>query len=62
MSPITHALTGWLLSQPLPETRDRRLVTLAAVIPDVDGLPLLAGQEAYATFKATGTRVVARHR
>ncbi len=31
----------------LPEQRDRRLVTWAGVAPDLDGLTLLAGIEAY---------------
>lgn len=39
MSPVTHFLTGWVLANTvaLPR-RDRALVTLAGVMPDVDGL------------------------
>lgn len=43
----THALLGWLIAQPLPSVRDRRLVTLAAVLPDIDGLAALGGVELY---------------
>ncbi len=42
MSPATHFLAGWLLAQaPRLDRRDRILVTLAAVIPDVDGLGIV---------------------
>lgn len=47
MNPIVHAEIGWLLSQPLPTRRERLLVTLAAVVPDVDGLTILAGEDLY---------------
>jgi hypothetical protein len=41
MSPITHFLSGWLLAQSGSlERRDRAFVTLAAVVPDVDGFGL----------------------
>jgi hypothetical protein len=43
MSPITHFLTGWTLAHVAPlDRRDRWLVTLAGIAPDVDGLGLLA--------------------
>ena len=43
MNPLTHALLGWTLAQAVPLTRrDRALVTLAGVLPDVDGLGLVA--------------------
>ena len=43
MHPITHMLIGWTLAQAAPLTRrDRALVTLAGVIPDADGLGILA--------------------
>jgi inner membrane protein len=43
VNPITHTLIGWTLAQMIPLTRrDRALVTLAGVIPDVDGLGLVA--------------------
>jgi LexA-binding, inner membrane-associated putative hydrolase len=39
MSPVTHFLTGWALANVARlERRERALVTVAAVIPDVDGL------------------------
>ena len=39
MSPVTHFLTGWALANVAGlERRDRLLVTLAVVVPDVDGL------------------------
>lgn len=50
MNPLVHAELGWLAAQPLRARRDRVLVTLAGVAPDLDGLSLLAGQEAYATW------------
>ncbi|MGH0032296.1 MAG: metal-dependent hydrolase [Myxococcota bacterium] len=42
MNPVTHLLVGWTLAEAadLPR-RDRALVTLAAVAPDLDGLGLL---------------------
>jgi hypothetical protein len=42
MNPVTHFLTGWLIANVDDlERRDRAIVTLAAVIPDVDGLGIL---------------------
>jgi len=39
MSPITHFLSGWTVANMTAlNKRDRMLVTLAAVIPDIDGL------------------------
>jgi hypothetical protein len=41
--PITHLLIGWTLAQTVPLTRrDRALATLAGVIPDIDGLGIVA--------------------
>ena len=43
MNPATHFLAGWLIANADHlERRDRALVTLAAVIPDVDGLGILS--------------------
>jgi inner membrane protein len=43
MSPVTHFLTGWVLADSARlERRDRVLVTLSAVVPDVDGLGMVA--------------------
>jgi inner membrane protein len=42
MSPITHFFTGWVLANCAELNRkDRALVTLACVIPDVDGLGII---------------------
>jgi hypothetical protein len=42
MSPVTHFLTGWVLANSGGlEPRDRLLVTLSAVVPDVDGLGII---------------------
>lgn len=39
MSPVTHFLSGWVLANGAwPDRRGRALVTLACVVPDVDGL------------------------
>jgi inner membrane protein len=41
--PLTHTLIGWTLAHGVPLTRrDHALVTLAGVIPDADGLGLVA--------------------
>ena len=43
MSPVTHFLTGWVLANTADlGRRDRAIVTLAAVVPDVDGLGIVA--------------------
>ncbi len=43
MSPITHFLTGWTIANLPTETtpRDRFLISLSAVIADVDGLGIV---------------------
>jgi inner membrane protein len=44
MNPATHFLAGWLIANvDHLERKDRALVTLAAVIPDVDGLGIFTG-------------------
>jgi inner membrane protein len=50
MNPIVHAELSWLLSQGLRERRDRALVTLAGLSPDLDGLSLLGGEEWYGRY------------
>ena len=50
MNPIVHAELSWLLAQGLPSRRDRALVTIAGLAPDVDGLSLLGGVDAYARW------------
>jgi hypothetical protein len=54
MSPIAHFIGSWLLAAAVTDNpRDRKLVTLAGVLPDLDGLgivadvigPMLSGRE-----------------
>ena len=43
MSPITHFLTGWVVANSARlDRRDRILVTLAGIVPDLDGLGIVA--------------------
>ena len=43
MNPVIHFLTGWVVANADGlERRDRNIVTLAAVLPDADGLGILA--------------------
>ena len=43
MNPVTHLFIGWLVANTAPLGRkDRAIVTLASVIPDVDGLGIIA--------------------
>src|ERR1017187_1966957 len=42
MSPVTHFFSGWVLANCAKLNRkDRALVTLACVIPDIDGLGII---------------------
>ena len=42
MSPVTHFLTGWVFANGANlQRRDRDLVTLACVVPDIDGLGII---------------------
>ena len=42
MSPVTHLLTGWVFANcERLDRRDRALVTLACVAPDIDGLGIV---------------------
>ncbi len=50
MNPIVHGELSWLLACPLSSRRDRGLVTLVGLLPDVDGLTLLGGVDAYGTY------------
>jgi inner membrane protein len=40
LNPVTHFLTGWVLANSAPSlnVKERALVTLAGVVPDIDGL------------------------
>ena len=43
MNPLSHLLTGWVVANTADLTsRDRALVTLASVVPDIDGLGIVA--------------------
>jgi len=44
MSPITHFFIGWAVANSVPSLapRERALVTWASVVPDVDGLGIIA--------------------
>ena len=44
MSPITHLLMGWAVANTCPSLtkRERAFVTWASVVPDIDGLGILA--------------------
>ena len=43
MHPVTHLLTSWVVaSVPDLEPRDRALITVAGVVPDIDGLGFVA--------------------
>jgi|SRR5215470_3269547 len=42
MSPVTHFLSGWVLANCARlDRRDRAIVTLACVVPDIDGLGII---------------------
>jgi len=43
MNPITHALSGWCLAEAVPrlERRDRAIVVVSAIAPDLDGFGML---------------------
>ena len=44
MSPITHFFMGWAVASTVPSfsKRERAFVTLASVVPDIDGLGIIA--------------------
>ncbi len=50
MHPPTHLAISWIVAHRLPELRDRRLVSWAGVIPDLDALSLLGGIGAYSEY------------
>jgi inner membrane protein len=47
MSPITHFFMGWVVANSSPSLtkRERAMVTWASVVPDVDGLGIVAEQQ-----------------
>ncbi len=51
MNPVTHLLAGWLVANTASlGRRERAVVTLASVVPDVDGLGIVADLIAGGTF------------
>jgi inner membrane protein len=44
MNPLTHLFIGWLVAETRPElsSKDRFIVTMAGVVPDIDGTGALA--------------------
>jgi inner membrane protein len=50
MNPIVHGELSWLVAQRLQARRDRVIVTVAGLSPDLDGLSLLGGTDAYARW------------
>ena len=51
MAPGTHALIGWWTANVLPLTRrDRLLVFLGGVLPDLDGFGLFFSRDVYFTY------------
>jgi len=50
VNPLVHGELSWLAAQKLNDRRDRLLVTVGGVIPDLDGLSLLGGVDAYARW------------
>ena len=55
MNPIVHGELSWLVAQGLSRRRDRILVTVAGVLPDLDGLALLGGTDFYGRYHHTLT-------
>lgn len=42
MSPVTHFLSGWVLANSARlDRRERAIITLACIVPDVDGLGII---------------------
>lgn len=50
MSPITHGMIGWIISQPLDKRRDRIFVTIASLLPDFDGAGVVISIEYYSKY------------
>ena len=50
MSPITHGMIGWIISQPLEKRRDRLFVTVASLLPDFDGAGAIINIDYYARY------------
>lgn len=51
MAPATHAFIGWWTANVLPlSRRDRLVIFLAGVLPDLDGLTMLYGYDTYTKY------------
>ena len=54
MSPVLHGMLAWLLAIALSKSvADRRLIVIAGVVPDIDGIFILFDQTAYYTYHHT---------
>jgi inner membrane protein len=54
MSPVIHGLVAWILAILLiKDVRDRRLVVIAGVIPDIDAIFLLLNEDLFYEFHHT---------
>lgn len=52
MNPITHFLVGWTVANATTTTpRERMLITMAGIIPDLDGLGIIAEKLTWQTEK-----------
>jgi inner membrane protein len=66
VNPITHALTGWCLAECAPSLtmRERAVVVVAAVAPDLDAFGgyhhILAHNLMFAGFAATAAAIITR--
>ena len=56
MSPVNHLLTGWLVANSNESftARERMAITLACVIPDLDGLGIIAESLTHGSFRWWG--------
>jgi inner membrane protein len=59
MNPIVHAELSWLAAQGLADRRDRRLVLLAGIAPDLDGLSILGGLASFDRWHHVATHGIA---
>src|SRR5438270_6041473 len=41
MSPVTHLLCGWMVANLSDKPRDRALIALAGIAPDLDGIGII---------------------
>jgi membrane-bound metal-dependent hydrolase YbcI (DUF457 family) len=50
VNPIVHGEIAWLCGQGLANRRDRLLVTLAGLAPDLDGISLVGGHDSFGYY------------